>query len=247
MTGMASRDKLLSYYSNAYNYAISIQTKSKPSAMILIRLLLISLLVSPVLVNATQFYRWIDENGNTVIQGYIPPEYVKKGYEVIDDRGNVIKQVAPEISETERRANEAARISSEMQQARDDELLKLYRSPTDVDRAMKTWLSRMDMEIRVKQNRIRIKQNEFDTLQERAASQEKAGKDVDSDLLAQMESIKREIQQFNAEISDVQARQEESRTAFMKDRKRMVTLWEIMNKKTWTDEPVASETIDQGN
>ena len=53
-------------------------------------------------------------------------------------------------------------MSAERQRTRDQELLKLYRSPKDVDRAMKTWLSRMDMEVRLKRNRIRIKEKEYD-------------------------------------------------------------------------------------
>lgn len=184
---------------------------------------------------AGQFYRWVDAEGNTYIQSYIPPEFVAGGYEVIDDKGLVLKSVAPQLSDAERRANEAAAISEEMQRARDEELLKLYRSPTDVDRAMKTWVSRMSMEIRVKENRIRIKENEFDALQERAANLEKAGKEVDADILSQMKSIQLEINQFDLEIREVELRQEESRALFMLDRDRMKVLWEMINKKDWVE------------
>jgi hypothetical protein len=184
---------------------------------------------------ASQFYRWVDEEGNTYIQSYIPPEFVAGGYEIIDDNGIVLKTVAPQISEAERRANEAAQISEEMQRARDEELLKIYRSPTDVDRAMNTWTSRMTMEIRVKQNRIRIKENEFDTLQERAANQEKAGQEVDEELLAKMKSIQLEINQFDLEIREVDLRREEARSNFMIDRERMVELWELINKEDWVE------------
>lgn len=192
---------------------------------------------------AGQFYRWVDEEGNTFIQSYIPPEYVAGGYEVIDDKGLVLKKVAPQLSDAERRANEAAAISEEMQRARDEELLKLYRSPTDVDRALKTWVSRMNMEIRVKENRIRIKENEFDGLQERAANLEKAGKEVDADILAQMKAIQLEINQFDLEIREIELRQEEARSVFMLDRDRMVELWELINKKDWV-EPEDQEKDD---
>lgn len=185
---------------------------------------------------AAQFYRWQDEDGNVYIQSYIPPEFVAGGYEIIDDNGVVIRTVAPQISEAERRANEAAAISAEMQRARDEELLKLYRSPADVDRAMKTWLSRMDMEVRVKRNRIRIKESEFDTLQERAANQEKAGQEVETDLLSVMKTIRLEIDQFDLEIREVELRQEESRQAFLIDRERMVELWKIIHGEDWEDE-----------
>ncbi len=204
--------------------------------MPLLRFLLVILLSSPLVVNAAQFYRWTDEDGNTFIQSYIPPEHVKNGYEIIDDQGNIVNKVAPQLSEAERRAGEAARISAEMQQARDNELLRLYRSPTDVDRAMKTWLSRMDMEVRVIQNRITIKETEFDTLQERAANQEKAGKEVDPELVSQMKTITLEIQGYGLNIREVELRHEESRASFMQDRDRMITLWEMINKRSWVEE-----------
>jgi len=184
---------------------------------------------------ASQFYRWVDAQGNTYIQSYIPPEFVAGGYEVIDDNGVVLKKVLPQISEAERKANETAAMNLEMQRARDQELLKAYRSPTDVDRTMKTWLSRMDMEVRVKQNRIRIKENEFDTLQARAANLEKTGQEVDPELLAKMKAIELEITQFRLEIREVELRQDESRAVFMLDRDRMVELWELINKEKWVE------------
>ena len=206
--------------------------------MTLLRGIVILLLTASSMASAAQFYRWVDAEGNTYIQSYIPPEFVAGGYEIIDDNGVLLKKVAPQISEAERKANEAAAISQEMQLARDKELLKLYRSPSDVDRTMKTWLSRMDMEVRVKQNRIRVKENEFDTLQARAANLEKTGQEVDPELLAQMKGIELDIKQFRLEIREVELRQDETRGEFMLDRDRMVELWELINKEKWV-EPVA--------
>lgn len=186
-------------------------------------------------VSAQQFYRWTDENGKLTIQSTIPPEVVSKGYEIIDETGTVLKVIEPEISEAEKRARETAAVNAEMRRARDEELLKLYRSPSDVDRAMKTWLSRMDMEARVKRNRIRIKENEYNTLQERAANQEKAGQEVSQELINQMADIQLEIETYQLEIREVELRQEESRSVFLRDRARMVELWEILNNKDWVD------------
>jgi len=197
--------------------------------------LLICISLASTTTLAAQFYRWVDEEGNTYIQSYIPPEFVAGGYEIIDDAGIILKTVAPQVSDAEIKANEAAQISADMQRARDEELLKIYRSPSDVDRAMKTWLSRMDMEVRVKRNRIRIKENEFDGLQARAATMEKAGQEIDPDLLNQMKTIELEIDQFKLEIREVELRQDESRGEFMLDRDRMVILWGIINKVSWQE------------
>ena len=192
-------------------------------------------------VQAAQFYRWKDEQGNLFVQSYIPPEYVAKGYEIVDEKGNLIKKVSPQISDAEKQAKETSRMNTEMQRARDEELLKFYRSPSDVDRAMTTWLSRMDMEIRVKQNRIRIKENEFAGLQEKAANQERSGQKVDPEVEAQMNEIQLEINQFNLEIREVELRQDESRAEFTLDRQRMVELWKIITGEDWVNKEVTTE------
>jgi len=198
------------------------------------------LLVAALATTATsafsaQFYRWTDKEGNLFIQSYIPPEAVKGGYEIIDDAGNLIEKVAPELSEEERKAQMNAQLADKMQAERDQELLKLYRSPADVDRAMITWLSSMDMEESVKINRIRVKENEHDTLQEKAANLEKVGKEIPQKLLDDMARIDQEIADIKAEIDEVNARKQAARDDFLVDRERMVTLWEMINKKEWVE------------
>jgi len=202
--------------------------------------LVLSLSLISTQSNAAKFYRWIDAQGNTFIQSYIPPESVVGGYEIIDDAGIVLKTVAPQISDVDRHAADAAQLSKEMQRARDLELLKLYRSPKDVDRAMNTWLSRMDMEARLKRNRIRIKENEYDKFQATAANQERIGQEVAPELGQKLAAINLDIAKYNREIRAVELRQEESRAEFMIDRNRMVTLWELINRKKWQD-PVPVE------
>jgi|TARA_B110000503_G_scaffold135320_1_gene215690 hypothetical protein len=203
----------------------------------LVSLIALSLSLVASQTIAAQFYRWVDAQGNMFIQGYIPPESVAGGYQIIDDTGMVLKTVAPQISAAERDAANSAQLSAERQRNRDQELLKLYRSPKDVDRAMKTWLSRMDMEAGLKRNRIRIKENEYDGIQERAANQERVGQAVAPELIAQLDAIRSEIAQFQVDISAVEVRQQESRAVFMLDRDRMVTLWEAINKQAWQDSP----------
>lgn len=193
-----------------------------------------------------QFYRFTDNEGNVYVQSSIPPEFVAGGYEIVDSRGIVITRVAPQLSQEEIAKRQANQLSTQMQQARDQELLKLYRSPADVDRAMNTWLSRMDMEIRVKRNRIRVKEAEYAQYQEQAANLERAGQEVGQDILLKMESVQLEIDQFLLEIEEVELRQQDSREEFLLDRQRMTELWKIRTGKEWVDEPddAAEENTD---
>ncbi|MEX2321643.1 MAG: hypothetical protein WD668_09810, partial [Saccharospirillum sp.] len=131
-----------------------------------------------------------------------------------------------------RRAEEQ-RVQEE--RVRDAELVKLYRSPGDVERAMGIWLSRLDMEIRLKNNRIDTLRSEFNTLQSQAANQERAGQAVDAELLTQMAEIEAEIAEYQAEIDEVEARKTEAREDFTADRERMKIIYERLNGRSWQD------------
>jgi len=196
---------------------------------------LLMLTVLPLAAEAQQFFRYKDENGQIVINSSIPPEFVKNGYEIVNEKGVVLKEVAPQLSDEEIRSRRQEQERIANQEARDAELTKLYRSPIDVDRAMKTWLSRLDMEIRLKENRIAILRTEYNQLQSKAADQERAGKTVDEGLLAEMAQIEEEIDRYQSEIAEVEIRQEDARDRFQRDRERMVILYERRTGKDWVE------------
>ncbi|WP_394168301.1 hypothetical protein [Saccharospirillum alexandrii] len=197
--------------------------------------LLLTLSLIPLAAEARQFFRYKDADGQTVINSSIPPEFVKNGYEIIDDKGVVLREVAPQLSEEEIRNRRAEEQRVQEERVRDAELVKLYRSPGDVDRAMRTWLSRLDMEIRLKDNRIDILRTEFNALQSQAANQERAGQAVDAELLTQMAGIEAEIAEYQAEIDHVEARKTEAREDFAADRERMEIIYERLNGRPWED------------
>lgn len=197
--------------------------------------LLLTLSLIPLAAEARQFFRYKDAEGQTVINSSIPPEFVKNGYEIIDDKGVVLREVAPQLSEEQIRNRRAEEQRVQEERVRDAELVKLYRSPADVDRAMNTWLSRLDMEIRLKDNRIDILRSEFNALQSQAANQERAGQAVDAELLTQMDRIEAEIAEFQAEIDEVEARKTEAREEFTADRARMEIIYERLNGRPWQE------------
>lgn len=197
--------------------------------------LLLTLSLIPLAAEARQFFRYKDADGQVVINSSIPPEFVKNGYEIIDDKGVVLREVAPQLSEEAIRNRRAEEQRVQEERVRDAELVKLYRSPSDVDRAMSTWLSRLDMEIRLKDNRIDILRSEFNTLQSQAANQERAGQAVDAELLTQMAEIEAEIAEYQAEIDEVEARKTETREDFTADRERMEIIYERLNGRPWQD------------
>lgn len=192
-------------------------------------------LLMPLSAEARQYFRYKDDDGQIVINSSIPPEFVRRGYEIVDDKGIVLRVVEPQLSEEEinRRAEEASRAEAE--RARDAELMRLYRNPTDVDRAMRTWLSRLDMEIRLKNNRISILRAEFNDLQAEAANLERAGQEVSSDLLSDMANLDDQVGILRGEIAEIEQRQRAAEQRFQAERERMKVIFERQQGRPWVE------------
>ena len=59
------------------------------------------LLALPATAGGGTYYRYTNELGNTVVDDNVPPEHVKSGYEVLNEKGVVIKVVPRELSPEE--------------------------------------------------------------------------------------------------------------------------------------------------
>jgi len=197
--------------------------------------LLVTLSMGSLAAESRQFFRYQDANGQTVINSSIPPDFVKNGYEIIDDKGVVVRVVAPQLSEEAIKAKRAEERRIEEQRTRDAELVRLYRSPGDVERAMNIWLSRLDMEMRLKANRIESLQSEFNELQSDAADLERAGRDVDPQFLARMNEIQSAIAGYQDDVRTVEMRKAEARKDFISDKQRMMVIYERLNGQPWED------------
>ena len=101
-------------------------------APLLTRCTLLCSLLLPLSGVAAELYRYVDDKGVTVLsrQG-VPPEFIGKGYEVLNDQGRVLRVIppAPTPEEFARMQADKARASSDAQ------LLRLYTNLDDVDRA----------------------------------------------------------------------------------------------------------------
>lgn len=90
---------------------------------------------------AADIYRYTDDRGRVVHGSNVPPQFVKNGYEVLNDRGQVIRTVPRALTPAELAAQEATRAQREAeeallreQQEKDNLLLRLYRSPEEIGR-----------------------------------------------------------------------------------------------------------------
>ncbi|MFZ3154303.1 DUF4124 domain-containing protein [Pseudomonas sp.] len=182
--------------------------------------LLLGLLL-PVVADAAELYRYVDDKGTTVLsrQG-VPPEHIGKGYEVLNDQGRVIQVIAPAPS-----AEEMQRILADKARASSDaQLLRLYSTPEDVERARARKLAELDGLIGVARGNLQSVRTQQANLQSQAADHERAGRAVPAHLLAQIENQKAEQVRLKRDIQRYQAAHKEADSSFNADRDRLKEL-----------------------
>ena len=190
----------------------------KPGAL---RLPLLLSVLLPALAGAGELYRYVNDKGVIVLdrQG-VPPEYIGKGYDVLSDQGRVVRVVppAPTAAERERLQAEKAQASSDAQ------LLRLYSSVEDVDRARERKLTELDGAVSAARGNLQSLRTQQANLQGQAAEQERAGRVVPESLLVQISNIKGEQESLLKDIERFEETRKQASAGFVADRARLAQL-----------------------
>lgn len=171
--------------------------------------------------NASEYYRYVNDKGVTVIDRLgVPPEYIEKGYQVVDDQGRVIRDVprAPSLEERRRMADDKAKAKSDVQ------LLRIYSDAADVERARDRKLAELDGVIGVAQSNLNSLRTQQANLQAQAAEFERSGRQVPEHLLVQIDNLKAEQAGVEKDIQRYRKNYDEAKAAFAADRARLVEL-----------------------
>lgn len=191
-------------------------------APLLTRCTLLLGLLLPLSGVAAELYRYVDDKGVTVLsrQG-VPPEFIGKGYEVLNDQGRVVRVIppAPTPEEYARMQAQKARASS------DTQLLRLYASLDDVDRARERKLAELDGVIGVARGNLQSVRTQQANLQTKAADHERAGRQVPESLLAQINNLKEEQQRLQRDIARYKDARSQAEADFAADRARLAELF----------------------
>ncbi|WP_246840917.1 ABC transporter ATPase [Hahella sp. CCB-MM4] len=141
----------------------------------------------------------------------IPPEYARKGYQIVDTFGRVVKDVPPaltpeQIAEQERLKKEKARQEelARQQEEADRTLLRLYSHPGDARRARDRRLQELDALINLKRKKIEANDKKIVDLESRAADAERAGKKVPEQILHEIERLSEQKSTMENEIQSHQ-------------------------------------------
>ena len=171
--------------------------------------------------SSVRYYRYVDAKGVTVLdrQG-VPSDLIYKGYEVLNDQGRVVQVVAPapSLQERQKALDDKARASSDAQ------LLRLYSTLEDVDRAKARKLAELDGVISVARGNLASLRTQQANLQSQAADQERAGKQAPDHLVAQIENAKAEQVGLESDIKRYLDGRKQAEASFDADRARLQTL-----------------------
>lgn len=186
-------------------------------------------------VFAVDLYRYINDEGSTVIDYQVPPEHVKKGYEVINDKGVVVRVVPRELTEEEqkeadalKRLEQEALAEQQRLQEWDEALLLRYSTIEDIEAAQERALR--DLRIRVsilKSNKRSLKQ-QVENYQVQAAELERMGKQVDVARLQAIEDLQSEIAITDRAIADREVEITAVQAAYESDIERFTVLLEMV-------------------
>src|SRR6056297_3833170 len=176
-------------------------------------LLLCALLALPSLTQAREMYRYVNEDGNSVIGYQVPPEQVARGYEVLNEKGVLIDVVPPSLDDEARasmdaqqRRQSAAEAERKRLQKWDESLLLRYSTIEDIEAARDRALRDLRIRVSILKGKQRSLKQQVENYQAEAADQERRGERANSAHLEAIEDLRREMVQ--AERSMVERERE---------------------------------------
>lgn len=178
-------------------------------------------LLAPVLAPAVELYRYVDDRGVVVLNRHgVPPQHIGRGYQVLSEQGRVIREVppAPTAEEFEQLQADKARALADAQ------LLRLYASVKDVERAEARRLAELDSVIGLTQGNLSALRDQQESLQRQAADHERAGRTVPDNLLKQINNLGKEQASLVRDLKRYDVVRANAQVSYADDRKRIAEL-----------------------
>lgn len=181
---------------------------------------------------AAELYKYVNEDGVTVLDSHVPARYVKNGYTILSLDGRVLEVVPralteKEIRERDRRLAEEERREREARERKiaDQNLLRLYSTPEDVIRARDSKLASIQGYVETAVSNLERLNDMKRSLEAELADIERAGGTIDQARLDRIASVEKRIEQTEREIEEKREEMETTRSAFDADLKRVRELY----------------------
>lgn len=167
-------------------------------------LILVCTLLLPMPLNAAEYFRYRNDTGAVVIDSILPPQFVKYGYEVINDKGLVLRTIAPQATEAEIQAKQQQREEQrrrEEQFKKDTMLLTRYSSVADIEASQSRVVDEINVRLSILRANLRSLKAQIERQQEEAANAERAGREVPKRLLDNISTMEGEVDDTRKKIA----------------------------------------------
>tara|TARA_Y100001972_G_scaffold118733_1_gene159203 strand:- start:86 stop:721 length:636 start_codon:yes stop_codon:yes gene_type:complete len=149
---------------------------------------------------AGALYRFRTANGSLMISSVLSDQAIQSGYEVIDNRGRVLRVVEPAIPEAQR-----LEMQQEMRARQQDaQLRRLYPTPQDAERARDRQISSLRLGIDYARGIISQLDTKLAEEVAKAATAERAGKPVPEVVQGNIELYTRQIREQEEKIAGLE-------------------------------------------
>ena len=205
---------------------------------ILINSLVCVVIAFPAFAIAREMYRYVNEEGNSVVAYQVPPEQVAQGYEVLNEKGVLIDVVPPtpdkearaNMDEQQRRAS-AAEAERERLQEWDESLLLRYSTIEDIEAARDRALRDLRIRVSILKGKQRSLKQQVENYQAEAADQERRGASVSDAQLRAIEDLQSEIAATERNIADRQREIAAVEADYQRDIDRFASLLDLVEMR----------------
>jgi len=194
----------------------------------------ILLLISALFIsqaNAANLYKYKDDQGREITGSRVPAEFVKNGYQVLNERGQVIEVVQRTLTAEERAAQseqlEQQRLLEQAalrQEEEDRMLLRLYRTPEEVVRRRDATIEQLEAQMIVLNSLLEDAEEKLAELGQRVVNNENAGTQIPANLAAQVEDASNERNRLATQLVRIESEIEEAITTAEKNINRLKEL-----------------------
>lgn len=187
------------------------------------KLLLVLLLsFSTGLVSAQEFYRYQNDQGQTVLDTRIPGQFVNNGYDILDSNGRLIETVPPLNIPNAEEAEQAVAAASNAQE--DQILLSSYSKVEEIDAHGLRKVQALEREISIIQTDQRITQIEIDKAVQEKSDYEAREFEVPPETLAHIEELNLTMVRLEEQLERRQAEILATEAEFLGKRQRFIQL-----------------------
>ena len=181
----------------------------------------ILLLISALFIsqaNAANLYKYKDDQGRQITGSRVPAEFVKNGYQVLNERGQVIEVVQRTLTAEERAAQseqlEQQRLLEQaaLRQEEDRMLLRLYRTPEEVVRRRDATIEQLEAQMIVLNSLLEDAEEKLAELEQRVVNNKNAGTPIPANLAAQVEDASNERNRLATQLVRMESEIEEAIT-----------------------------------